>query len=204
MDALCHSLNQRIIGSIPPGIKVIAIQPQNIGKAFVARTQVLPIRVGRPESVIAQGRQPSYRLHRVQENGLMVISSDLHHMVETREVRFIRLAEVVVLVICSPRNESRERLQAVGSSGVNVIAIVRTGTRYIDPTRSIESKSLAVGKIDLRIAMVRPKVPSDYELEESEFDPSGDRPEVYVRFLDSYGQRWTLRRGVLKPIGGAR
>ncbi len=49
---------------------------------------------------------------------------------------------------------------------------------------------------------VRPKVRSDYELEESDFDPSGDRPEVYVRFLDSYGQRWSLRRGVLKRIGG--
>jgi hypothetical protein len=32
---------------------------------------------------------------------------------------------------------------------------------------------------------VRPKCPSDYELEESDFDPSGDRPEVHVRFLDS-------------------
>jgi hypothetical protein len=51
---------------------------------------------------------------------------------------------------------------------------------------------------------VRPKCPSDYELEESDFDPSGDRPEVYVRFLDSFGQRWTLRRGVLKHIGGTR
>jgi len=48
---------------------------------------------------------------------------------------------------------------------------------------------------------VRPKVQSDYELEESYFDPSGDRPEVYVRFRDSYGQKWTLRRGVLKRIG---
>lgn len=51
---------------------------------------------------------------------------------------------------------------------------------------------------------VRPKVPSDYELDESQFDPSGDRPEVYVRFLDSYGQRWTLRKGVLKRVGRTR
>jgi hypothetical protein len=49
---------------------------------------------------------------------------------------------------------------------------------------------------------VRPKFPSDYELAESDFDPSGDRPEVYVEFLDSSGQRWALRRGVLKHIGG--
>lgn len=48
---------------------------------------------------------------------------------------------------------------------------------------------------------VRPKASSDYGLEESDFDPSDDRPEVYVRFLDSYGQRWTLRKGVLKRIG---
>jgi len=43
--------------------------------------------------------------------------------------------------------------------------------------------------------------PSDYELEESAFDPSGDQPEVYVRFRDKNGQRWTWHKGVLDPIG---
>lgn len=51
---------------------------------------------------------------------------------------------------------------------------------------------------------VRPKISSDYGLEESDFDPSDNRPEVYVRFLDSYGQRWTLRKGVLKRVSGTR
>jgi hypothetical protein len=51
---------------------------------------------------------------------------------------------------------------------------------------------------------VCPKESSDYELEESDFDPSGDRPEVSVRFMDSFGQRWSLRRAVLKQIGVAR
>jgi len=53
---------------------------------------------------------------------------------------------------------------------------------------------------------VRPKQqpPSDYELEESDFDPSKKRPAVYVQFLDSYGQRWALRKGVLRRIGGTR
>ncbi len=51
---------------------------------------------------------------------------------------------------------------------------------------------------------VRPKISSDYGLEESAFDPCGDRPEVYLRFIDSYGQSWSLRKGVLKRIGGAR
>jgi hypothetical protein len=50
---------------------------------------------------------------------------------------------------------------------------------------------------------VRPKSMSDYELEESDFDPFGDRPEVHLRFSDSYGQRWTWRRGSLKPIASA-
>jgi hypothetical protein len=52
---------------------------------------------------------------------------------------------------------------------------------------------------------VRPKDPSsNFGLKESDFDPSEERPEVYVRFLDSYGQRWTLRKGVRKRIGGTR
>jgi len=45
---------------------------------------------------------------------------------------------------------------------------------------------------------VRPNVLSDYELEVSDFNPSSDRPEVCVRFIDSYGRRWTLDRGMLK------
>lgn len=47
---------------------------------------------------------------------------------------------------------------------------------------------------------VRPNVRSDYELEESDFDPRGERPEVFIRFRDSLGQRWSLRRGVLKRM----
>jgi hypothetical protein len=44
---------------------------------------------------------------------------------------------------------------------------------------------------------VRPKEVSDYELDEEQFEPSGDRPEVRMRFRDSYGKMWSLSRGVL-------
>lgn len=44
---------------------------------------------------------------------------------------------------------------------------------------------------------VRPKEVSDYELDEEQFEPSGDRPELRVQFRDSYGQMWSLSRGVL-------
>jgi hypothetical protein len=76
-----------------------------------------------------------------------------------------------------------------------------------DAPITVEQVKVSSPSMELPIedwGIVRPKVPSDYELEESDFDPSGDRPEVYVRFLDSYGQRWRLHRGVLKRIGGTR
>jgi TIR domain-containing protein len=76
-----------------------------------------------------------------------------------------------------------------------------------DAPIAVEQVKVSSPSIELSIedwGTVRPKCPSDYELEESDFDPSGDRPEVYVRFLDSYGQRWTLRGGVLKRISGTR
>ena len=38
MDTFRHSLHQRIVGRILPGIKVVAVQPKNIGKALVAFT----------------------------------------------------------------------------------------------------------------------------------------------------------------------
>lgn len=74
-----------------------------------------------------------------------------------------------------------------------------------DAPITVEQVKVSSPSIELPIinwGPVRPKVSSDYELEESEFDPSGERPEVYVRFSDSYGQKWSLRRGVLRQIGG--
>jgi hypothetical protein len=50
---------------------------------------------------------------------------------------------------------------------------------------------------------VQPKAASDYELDEADFDPSGDRPEVSMRFLDADGQKWRWRKGMAKPIGAA-
>jgi hypothetical protein len=50
---------------------------------------------------------------------------------------------------------------------------------------------------------VQPKVVSDYELDEADFDPSGDRPEVSMRFLDADGQRWRWRKGIARPIRAA-
>lgn len=47
---------------------------------------------------------------------------------------------------------------------------------------------------------VQPKVASDYELDEADFDPSGDLPEVSMRFLDADGQRWRWRKGIARPI----
>src|SRR5579862_853328 len=127
MDTLRHCLHQRIVGRILPAIKVVAIQPENIGKALVAFTQILSIGESRLDSVVAQSGQPSDRLHRIQEDGLMMISRDLHDMVETSEVRLIGFAEVVVLEICSTGNKSKERPQSVGSSGIDVIGIVMAG-----------------------------------------------------------------------------
>ena len=47
---------------------------------------------------------------------------------------------------------------------------------------------------------VRSKETSDYELEEEDFAPSGDRPDALMRFLDADGHKWKLRRGVLTRI----
>jgi len=46
----------------------------------------------------------------------------------------------------------------------------------------------------------QPKLVSDYELDEADFDPSGDRPEVSMQFLDADGQKWRWRKGIARPI----
>ena len=45
---------------------------------------------------------------------------------------------------------------------------------------------------------IQPGLLEDYELDESDFEPAGDRPEADVRFLDSDGRLWRLRGAVLK------
>lgn len=47
---------------------------------------------------------------------------------------------------------------------------------------------------------VAPKACSDYELEEQDFNPLDDRPDVYVRFVDAHGRRWSLRQAALKRL----
>jgi hypothetical protein len=75
---------------------------------------------------------------------------------------------------------------------------------YSDAQITIEEVKVSSPSRKLTIdwGPIPPKAPSDYELEESEFDPSGERPKVYVRFHDSYGRRWALHEGVFHPIDG--
>ncbi len=82
-------------------------------------------------------------------------SRDLYDVVESSEVRFIGFAEVVVLEICSTTNKSQEGPQSVGSCGIDVIRIVMTGTRYVDPPGSVESIRLAIGEIKLSILLAQ-------------------------------------------------
>jgi len=70
-----------------------------------------------------------------------------------------------------------------------------------DAPITVQKVTVSSASMELSIedwGTVRPNVLSDYELEESDFNPSGNRPEVCVRFIDSYGQRWILNRGMLK------
>lgn len=65
-----------------------------------------------------------------------------------------------------------------------------------DAPITVEQVIVASSSVELSIdwGTVQPRAVSDYELDESDFDPSGDPPEVSMRFLDSDGQRWILRR----------
>jgi hypothetical protein len=76
-----------------------------------------------------------------------------------------------------------------------------------DAPITVEHVAVISPSLDLGIedwGTVRPKQTSDYELDESEFEPLADRPDVRVLFRDSYGQRWSLRRGLLKRLQRSR
>jgi hypothetical protein len=47
---------------------------------------------------------------------------------------------------------------------------------------------------------VAPRASSDYELEEQDFNPTEDRPDVYVRFVDARGRKWSLRNDTLRRL----
>ncbi len=66
---------------------------------------------------------------------------------------------------------------------------------------TIENALVTTTSLELQIEYNEPVGPGkscDYELEESQFDPSGERPEIKAQFLDSFGQLWSLRKGILK------
>lgn len=60
------------------------------------------------------------------------------------------------------------------------------------------SKSLRLSIDDW--GAVAPKASSDYELEEQDFNPVEDRPDVYVRFVDDRGRKWSLRNDGLRRL----
>ena len=61
-------------------------------------------------------------------------------------------------------------------------------------------KVIAPGKRPFVIdwGTIQPGLLEDYELDESDFAPEGDRPEADVRIVDSDGRLWLLRGAVLK------
>lgn len=74
---------------------------------------------------------------------------------------------------------------------------------YSDAPITVKQVRVISKSLELPIedwGMVAPKASSDYELEESDFHPQDDRPNVYVRFMDAGGRRWSLRRGALKRL----
>ena len=58
---------------------------------------------------------------------------------------------------------------------------------------------IGIETIDDRPGIVEPSESSDYELDEGDFDPKGARPEVAVRFGDSFGQKWVFANNSLRP-----
>jgi TIR domain len=60
------------------------------------------------------------------------------------------------------------------------------------------SKSLELSIDDW--GAVAPKASSDYELEEQDFNPVEDRPNLYVRFVDAHGRKWSLRNAGLRRL----
>ncbi len=47
---------------------------------------------------------------------------------------------------------------------------------------------------------VAPKAPSDYELEEQDFNPLDDRPDLQVQFVDARGRKWSFSRDTLRRL----
>ncbi len=74
---------------------------------------------------------------------------------------------------------------------------------HSDAPITIERVLVTTTSLELPIEYDEPVGPgksSDYELEESQFDPSGERPEIRAQFMDSFGQLWSLRKGILKQM----
>ena len=116
----------------------------------------MPIRISGLHTVVPQRWQPSDGLDGVKKDEQMVIGRKLKNVIEPNEVRFIRLAQIVMRVIGASCYIGREGLDPIGSYGILVGRVIVAGTSHVDPTQGIESVRFAIGEVILRILLGQP------------------------------------------------
>src|SRR5580704_2078374 len=109
-NPLGDRLHQVVVLRDGPHVEVIPVEPGDVGVALVAVAQVLAVGGCGLHAVVTEGGQPADRLDGVNEDQQMVLRGQLNDVIEAREVRLVRLAQVVVGEVGAPGNVAIERL----------------------------------------------------------------------------------------------
>ncbi len=77
LDAIGDCSDQRVIALFLPTVKIVSVQPGDVGILLVAVAEVLAIGVRGGEAVVAQRLEPSRRLDGIDEDQYVVLCPEL-------------------------------------------------------------------------------------------------------------------------------
>jgi hypothetical protein len=96
LDAFCNGSDRSVIGRVLPGSEVIAVQPNNVGKMFVAVAQISAVSPTGSRAIVPQRVDPLPGLDGIKENHHPAIGRECHDLIDMAKVCFVRLGEIIM------------------------------------------------------------------------------------------------------------
>ena len=155
-DALGYCSDQRVIALFLPTVKIVAVQPGDVGILLVAVAEVFAIGGRSLEAVVTKRLKPACRLDGIDEDQYVVLCRELDDMVQANEIGLVGLGEVILGVIFLAVEERGEGTNTVRGGGVGVGDEVPAATEYVDPPHGVEPVGLTIGPKGVDFLFVQP------------------------------------------------
>ena len=127
-------------GIASPLLKVVSVQPNNVGEGSVSLSKPFSVRVILGYTVSSQHIRPATSFDRIEKDCDSVLGRKSNHGIRSPEVGFVRRCEVSRLL---ERSDAIVRRRISSTCGVGV-------AKEVNPNR-VESCGMAIGEVSLRV-----------------------------------------------------